>query len=152
MSVCFPMSWGCFMDVGGVAYCRKGTPAPHAEKHVSHRFPGGTSMQAVFEGAVIANADDADVVVVEGDRYFPPTAITEGVLQAAPPADPSSGDERQHYSIRVGEQDHEGLAWAYLHPAAEAVERAGVDFSGYVAFAPAVTVREGVVPQEGALP
>ncbi|MFB7843720.1 DUF427 domain-containing protein [Microbacterium sp. NPDC056052] len=110
-------------------------------------------MQAVFEGTVIANADDADVVVIEGDRYFPPTSITEGVLRAGSTSDSPSGQgERQSYAIRVGEQDHEDLAWAPLHPSPEAIEHAGVDFSWCVAFAPAVTVRQGVVPQEGALP
>lgn len=110
-------------------------------------------MQAVFEGTVIANADDADVVVIEGDRYFPPTSITEGLLRAGATSDASSWQgERQHYSIRVDEQDHADLAWAHLHPSREAIERVGVDFSGYVAFDPRVAVREGVVPQEGALP
>ena len=109
-------------------------------------------MQAVFEGRVVANADDDDVVVIEGSTYFPPTAITEGVLQESPTpyTSPSIG-AGQYYSVRVDEQDHADLAWAYPHPDPVAIARAGVDFSGYVAFDPQVTLRAGEVPQEGSL-
>lgn len=110
-------------------------------------------MQAAFEGRIIANADDADVVVIEDDRYFPPTAITEGVLQESPtPRDSAWMGDGQYYSLRVNEQIHADLAWAYVHPDAAAIERVGVDFAGYIAFDPKVTIREGVVPQEGSLP
>jgi uncharacterized protein (DUF427 family) len=109
-------------------------------------------MQAVFEGVVIANADDDDVVVIEGNSYFPPTAITEGVLQESPtPYTCPWKGACQYYSVRVDEQDHKDLAWAYPHPYPLAIARVGVDFSGYVAFDPQVTVRAGEVPQEGSL-
>lgn len=110
-------------------------------------------MQAVFEGRVIANADDSDVVIIEGNRYFPPTAIAEGVLQESPtPYTCPWKGECQYYSLRVNEQVHKDLAWAYPHPYPTAIERVGADFSGYVAFDPKVEIREGDVPQEGALP
>ncbi len=58
--------------------------------------------------------------------------------------------ECQYYSLRVNEQDHKDLAWAYPHPPyPTAIERVGVDFSGYVAFDRRVEIREGDVPQEG---
>jgi len=110
-------------------------------------------MQAVFDGRVIANADDADVVVIEGNRYFPPTSITEGVLQESPtPYACSWRGVCQYYSVRVNDQDHKDLAWAYPNPYPLAIARVGADFSGYVAFDRAVTIREGDVPEEGALP
>ncbi len=52
----------------------------------------------------------------------------------------------------MNEQEHKDLAWAYPHPYPTAIERVGVDFSGYVAFDRAVEIREGDVPQEGSLP
>ncbi|GAA4489629.1 DUF427 domain-containing protein [Microbacterium panaciterrae] len=110
-------------------------------------------MQAVYEGTVIANAEDADVVLIEGNRYFPPTSITEGALQESPtPYTCPWKGECQYYSIRVNDQVTKDLAWAYLHPYPTAIERVGADFSGYVAFDPTVTIREGVVPREGSLP
>ena len=110
-------------------------------------------MLAVFEGRVVANADDSDVVVIEGNRYFPPTAVTEGVLQESPtPYTCPWKGECQYYSLRVDEQVHPDLAWAYLHPYPTAIQRVGVDFSGYVAFDRKVEIRAGDVPQEGSLP
>jgi uncharacterized protein (DUF427 family) len=109
-------------------------------------------MQAVFDGRVVANADDSDVVVIEGNRYFPPTAVTEGVLRESPtPYTCAWKGECQYYSLRVNEQDHKDLAWAYPHPYPTAIERVGVDFSGYIAFDRTVEIRKGDVPQEGSL-
>ncbi|MDQ4215806.1 DUF427 domain-containing protein [Microbacterium capsulatum] len=98
-------------------------------------------MQAVFDGAVVAEADEADVVIIEGNRYFPPTAVTEGVLQTSPtPYTCPWKGECQYYSVRVDDVTHPDLAWAYPRPYESAIERVGVDFAGYVAFDPRVKV------------
>ncbi len=98
-------------------------------------------MRAVFEGTVIGEADDADIVVIEGNRYFPPAAVTAGALVASPtPYTCPWKGQCQYYSIGVDGQEHQDLAWAYPHPYPGAIERVGVDFAGYVAFDPRVEV------------
>ena len=42
--------------------------------------------------------------------------------------------------IRIGDDLHVDKAWAYPHPYPSAFDRVGRDFSGYVAFDPAVEV------------
>lgn len=110
-------------------------------------------MQAVFEGSVIAEADDADVVLIEGNTYFPPTAVTEGVLQASPtPYTCPWKGVCQYYSARVNDKTSADLAWAYPNPYPLAIARVGVDFSGYVAFDRRVTVTPSPFSPEGATP
>lgn len=98
-------------------------------------------MKAVLAGTVLAEADEADLVRIEGNWYFPPAAITPGALVESPTAYtcPWKG-AAQYYSARVGDEVFAERAWAYpdLYPGA--VERVGRDFAGYVAFAPDVQV------------
>lgn len=98
-------------------------------------------MRAVLAGTVIATADESDLVRIEGNWYFPPAAVTPGVLVESPTAYtcPWKG-AAQYYSARVGDEVLADRAWAYLTPMQSAIDRVGADFSGYVAFAPDVEV------------
>ena|SRR6218665_131129 len=99
--------------------------------------------QAKLGDQVIAQADDADVIHIEGNVYFPPSAVVDGVLRdsSTPYTCPWKG-ECQYFSVRApstgsgqrGEQWLTDRAWAYPHPYPSAFDRVGKDFSGYVAF------------------
>lgn len=98
-------------------------------------------MKAVLAGTVVAQADDADLISIEGNWYFPPSSITPGVLVDSPtPYTCPWKGEAQYYSVRAGGETFDDRAWSYPHPYPTAFDRVGKDFSGYVAFAPDVEV------------
>ncbi|GAA5144765.1 DUF427 domain-containing protein [Microbacterium pseudoresistens] len=99
-------------------------------------------MKAVLEGNVIAEADDAELIQIEGNHYFPPSSVHEGVLVESPTpyVCPWKG-ECQYFSVVVAGTTYKDLAWSYPEPYASGIERVGRDFSGYVAFGREIEVR-----------
>ena len=91
--------------------------------------------QATLGDQVIAEADEADVIHIEGNVYFPPSAVVEGVLRdsATPYTCPWKG-ECQYFSVKDGDSLLQDRAWSYPHPYPTAFDRVGKDFSDYVAF------------------
>ncbi|MGM7670785.1 DUF427 domain-containing protein [Microbacterium sp. A93] len=98
-------------------------------------------MKAVFEGTTIAEADETDLISIEGNWYFPLTSVAPGVLVESPTAYtcPWKG-AAQYYSLLIDGETHADQAWGYPHPYESAFERLGKDISGHVAFAPGVEV------------
>ena len=68
-------------------------------------------MKAVLAGTVIAEADESELVRIEGNWYFPPASITPGALVESPTAYtcPWKG-AAQYFSVRVGDDTHKDLA------------------------------------------
>jgi uncharacterized protein (DUF427 family) len=98
-------------------------------------------MKAVLEGTVIAEADDGDTILIEGNHYFPATALRRGELVESPtPYTCPWKGVCQYYSLVLDGQTRTDLAWAYPTPYATAIEKVGRDFSGYLAFDPSVQV------------
>lgn len=98
-------------------------------------------MRAVLEGTVIAEADDAETILIEGNSYFPPSSVRPGALVESPtPYTCPWKGTCQYYSVVIGDHAHTDAAWSYPSPYASTIERVGRDFSGFVAFAPAVDV------------
>lgn len=92
-------------------------------------------MKAVLEGTVVAEADDDDLISIEGNWYFPPASVREGVLEPSPtPYTCPWKGACQYYTVRVGDHTSVDAAFAYPTPFASAIERVGRDFSGYLAF------------------
>lgn len=98
-------------------------------------------MKAAFAGAVIAEAEESDLIYVEGNWYFPLSSTKEGALieSATPYTCPWKG-EAQYYSVVVGDDTLVDGSWGYPHPYPSAFERLGKDISGHIAFAPEVQV------------
>jgi len=94
-------------------------------------------MRARRGDTVIAEADESDLVRIEGNWYFPPRSVADGVLtpSATQYHCPWKGDA-QYFDV-AGESD---LAWSYPTPYPTAIERVGADFSGYVAFDRSIVV------------
>lgn len=99
-------------------------------------------MQALWQGQVVADAADDETVRIEGNVYFPPSAVTWALFSESPTAYtcPWKG-AAQYYSLRTEAGELADAAWAYPDLRPGAVDRIGRDFAGYVAFDPKVEVR-----------
>jgi len=94
-------------------------------------------MRARLGDTVIAEADESDLVRIEGNWYFPPSSVIDGALTPSPtPYTCPWKGVCQYYDVE-GRTDN---AWAYPDPYPGAIERVGRDFAGYVAFWRDVTV------------
>lgn len=76
---------------------------------------------ATWNGTILASSDDT--VVVEGNHYFPRSAVVEGVLadSAATSVCPWKGTASYH-DVVVDGQVNAGAAWYYPDPKAAAAE------------------------------
>lgn len=98
-------------------------------------------MKAVLAGTVIAEADQSDLISIEGNWYFPLSAVEEGVLVESPtPYTCPWKGEAQYYSAVVDGKTYADRAWGYPNPYPSAFERVGKDISAHIAFAPDVEV------------
>ncbi|SFD00558.1 Uncharacterized conserved protein, DUF427 family [Nocardioides terrae] len=92
-------------------------------------------MKAVVGETVVAEAPIDEVVGVEGNAYFPPDAITAGILRDSPtPYTCPWKGAAQYHDVLMGDTVLKDGAWSYPHLTRFATERVGRDFSGYVAF------------------
>ena len=96
---------------------------------------------ATFNGTVIAEADDADTVRIEGNTYFPPSAVKKEFFK---PTELKTQchwkGEANYYDVEVDDEKGHNLAWYYPEPMEGSTERVGQDFTNYVAFYPQVKV------------
>jgi uncharacterized protein (DUF427 family) len=92
-------------------------------------------MKAVIDGSTVAEAPEADLIQIEGNWYFPPSSIAEGVLtpSATPYTCPWKG-VCDYLNVTTSSGTRSDGAWRYPTPDGSAIERIGKDFSGYVAF------------------
>lgn len=92
-------------------------------------------MKATWNGATIAEAPQEDLIRIEGNWYFPPSAIKREYFK-------DSGLHTEcfwkgtasYYDVAVNDETNEGAAWYYPEPKAGSTEKVGKDFSNYVAF------------------
>ncbi len=94
---------------------------------------------ATYKDTVLAEADESDVVRIEGNIYFPPDSIKKELFT---PSDLHTTchwkGEASYYNV-VDESGHD-LAWYYPEPKEGSVERVGNDFKNFVAFYPQVQI------------
>lgn len=90
---------------------------------------------ATLGSTVIAEAPDDQIIRIEGNAYFPPSAVKEGFLSASPtPYTCPWKGECQYFTVTVDGQALPDRAWSYPQPYETAIARVGKDFSNYVAF------------------
>lgn len=90
---------------------------------------------ATLNGIVLAEADEADVLHIEGNVYFPPSSVNTDLLTESPtPYTCPWKGECQYFSVKDGDTLLQDRAWSYPHPYPTAFDRVGKDFSNYVAF------------------
>jgi uncharacterized protein (DUF427 family) len=94
-------------------------------------------VKATINGTVIAEAAESALVPIEGNWYFPPSAVTGATLRdsATLYICPWKGRAQYHDVIIDGNVSRDA-AWSYPVPKASAIDTVGSDFAGYVAFDP----------------
>ena len=78
-------------------------------------------MKASWNGEIIA--DSNDIVTVEGNAYFPYSAVTADVLEPSTHTSvcPWKGTAG-YYSVKVGGKTNPNAAWFYAEPKSAAAE------------------------------
>lgn len=82
--------------------------------------------KAVWNDVVLAESDD--IVLVEGNVYFPRKDVDWGYIQLSdelPETYCHWKGMAEYYDIFIGDEPNEGAAWAYLQPYEEAESIAG---------------------------
>lgn len=92
-------------------------------------------MKALLNGAVVAEAPREDLVKIEGNWYFPPSAVdTDLLIESATDYVCSWKGRAQYYDVQDGTDRREDQAWSYPEPLPGSFGRVGRDYSGYIAF------------------
>jgi uncharacterized protein (DUF427 family) len=92
--------------------------------------------RAIWNGTVVAETDKFETV--EGNVYFPPTAIKREFFKPSVTKStcPWKG-EASYYTLKVGDQENPDAAWYYPE-----TKEAADNIRGYVAFWKGVTVEK----------
>ena len=78
-------------------------------------------MKAVWNGHVVAESDD--IVTVEGNAYFPASALDRSVLsESAHTSECSWKGTAHYYSLQVDGQENKNAVWFYPAPKQAAAE------------------------------
>jgi uncharacterized protein (DUF427 family) len=92
-------------------------------------------MQATWNGAIIAEAPQEELIRIEGNWYFPSSAMKQELFR---PSDHHTTcfwkGEASYYDVVVNGETNAYGAWYYPEPKAGSIERVGKDFTNYVAF------------------
>jgi uncharacterized protein (DUF427 family) len=100
------------------------------------KINGLGGMKAIWNEVVIAESNDT--IIIEGNHYFPPTAIKEEFFKdsATQSKCPWKG-EASYYNIEVGDASNKDAAWYYPE-----VSSLAKGIKGYVAFWNGVEIKE----------
>ena len=94
-------------------------------------------IKATADGTLLAEASANEVVVIEGNHYFPQAALTIGVLRPStkPYVCPWKG-HAEYFDVTTPTHTLPDAAWTYPSPKHTAITQVGHDFTGYIAFDP----------------
>jgi uncharacterized protein (DUF427 family) len=100
-------------------------------------------MKAIWNNQIIAQADKQELIYIEGNWYFPPTAINKNFFS---PSDTHTTcfwkGEASYYNVNVNNSVNTDAAWYYPKPMDGSIEKVKKDFTNYVAFWRGVVVEE----------
>jgi len=100
-------------------------------------------MKALWNDTVIAEAPKEDLIRIEGNWYFPPSALKRELFQDSDHHTTCHWKgEASYYDVVVNEQRNTFGAWYYPEPKEGSVERVKKDFANYVAFWNGIEVTE----------
>lgn len=100
-------------------------------------------MKATLDGIMLAEAPDDQIIEIEGNAYFPPDSVADGVLEPSPtPYHCAWKGDCQYFHVRTGPDGdvHADGAWSYPEPIPSSIDIVGRDYRNYVAFSPQVRV------------
>jgi len=100
-------------------------------------------MKATWNNTVIAEAPKEELIRIEGNWYFPPSALRKDFFKDSDhhTTCPWKG-EASYFDIVIDGKVNDFGAWFYPDPKLSAIERVGHDFTDYVAFWNGVDVSE----------
>jgi MFS family permease len=133
---------GAVLLLVGVAY----GALPRIRPVVSNRHNPGkeTAMiVATLNGTVLAEAEEAEVLHLDGTVFFPPSGVKRTHLEKSPSQYTCSvKGEVQYFSVKDPQSGAvlTDLAWSYPSPTPTSIEDIGVDFSDFVGFGEAVHI------------
>jgi uncharacterized protein (DUF427 family) len=88
-------------------------------------------VQALLNDQDIAEADQDDLIYMEGNWYFPPSTAKQELFEKSPTPYTCPWKGPCQYWNVDGVKD---AAWSYPEVIPSGIERIGQDFSGYFAF------------------
>jgi uncharacterized protein (DUF427 family) len=92
-------------------------------------------MKATLNGTVLAEAPESDLILIEGNWYFPPSAVTADLLrESATTYRCSWKGNCQYFDVVDGEQIYLDRAWSYPEPEPTSLDCVGKDYTDYIAF------------------
>lgn len=92
-------------------------------------------MKAVWNGQVIAEADEDRLIKIEGNWYFPPESIHKDFFKSSDhQTECFWKGTASYYDVEVDGNVNEAAAWYYPEPKDGSVERVKANFANYVAF------------------
>ncbi|MDB5182289.1 MAG: hypothetical protein JWO47_73 [Candidatus Saccharibacteria bacterium] len=92
-------------------------------------------MKALLNDQVIAEADKADLIYIEGNWYFPPSSVKAEMLTKSdtPYTCPWKG-VCQYFDVHAGDTVSKDSAFSYPEPKPGAIAIVKKDFANYIAF------------------
>lgn len=103
-------------------------------------------MKAIWNNQVIAEADKKDLIRIEGNWYFPPSAIREEFFEKTDTHTTCFWKGlASYYRINVDGKVNEDGAWYYPEPSEMSKNIIKKDFSNYVAFWHGVEVTDAAM-------
>jgi uncharacterized protein (DUF427 family) len=92
-------------------------------------------MKAIWHNQVLAEAQQEDLIRIEGNWYFPPQSLNREFFDDSDhhTTCPWKG-EASYYDVTVDGAVNQFGAWYYPQPKDGSIERVKQDFSHYVAF------------------
>jgi len=92
-------------------------------------------MKAIWNNQVIAEAPETELIRIEGNFYFPQTALNKQFYTESDHHTTCHWKgEASYYDVTVDGNKNEFGAWYYPTPKDGSIERVKHDFSNYVAF------------------
>lgn len=100
-------------------------------------------MKAIWNGAVIAQAPQEDLIYIERNWYFPLESVNKEYLKDSETHTTCFWKgEASYYHLNVEGQTNEDAAWYYPSPLPDSIPKVKKDFTNYVAFWRGVQVSE----------
>jgi uncharacterized protein (DUF427 family) len=100
-------------------------------------------MKAIWHGITIAEAPREDIIFIESNWYFPPSAVNQEYLQKSPtPYTCPWKGVCQYFNVGKDGEFSQDNAWSYPQPNESAIHKVKKDFSNYIAFWRDVQVTE----------
>ena len=100
-------------------------------------------MKAIYNNQVVAEAPKEDLIYIEGNWYFPPSAINKQFFE--PNNEHTTcfwKGQASYYNVVVNGQTNESAAWYYSEPMPGSIDKVKKDFTNYLAFWRGVQVSE----------